>query len=244
MKELVEGIVIQESSYGETSKIIQVLTKEYGIVGCMAKGAKSLKSNLRTVTTKLTYGIFAIHYKPDKLSLLNSVDVLNHFKNIKKDITKISYASYIVELATQVYKQNQNVEIYNLLITTLQKIEEGFDSLVLMNILELKYLEYLGVMPILDSCSICGSKTNITTLASSRGGYICRNCLTNEKIVSEKTIKLIRMFYYVDISKISSLEISDASKQEINDFLDGYYERYTGLYLKSKTFIKNLSKVG
>lgn len=244
MKESIEGIIIGETPYGETSKIVQILTKEYGIIGCMAKGAKSLKSNLRPVSTKLTYGIFHMHYKKDKLSLLSNVDVLDYFKNIKKDITKISYASYIVELATQVYKQNQNMIIYELLIMTLKKIEEGFESLVLMNILELKYLEYLGVLPILDSCSICGSKTNIATLSSSRGGYICNNCLTNEKVVSEKTVKLIRMFYYVDISKITNLEISDAIKSEINDFLDGYYEKYTGLYLKSKSFIENLSKVG
>lgn len=244
MKESVEGIIVLETPYGETSKIIQILTKEYGMIGCMAKGAKSLKSNLRTVSTKLTYGIFHIHYKKDRLSLLASVDILDYFKNIKKDITKISYASYIVELATQVYKQNQNVEIYDLLMMTLKKIEDGFEPLVLMNILELKYLEYLGVLPILDSCSICGSKNSIATLSSNRGGYICNSCLTNEKVVSEKTIKLIRMFYYVDISKISNLEISDASKNEINDFLDGYYEKYTGLYLKSKIFIQNLSKVG
>ena len=33
------------------------------------------------------------------------------------------------------------------------------------------------------------------------------------------------------------------AKKEINDFLDMYYDRYTGLYLRSKTFLKNLEKV-
>ena len=63
---IVEGIVISETSYGETSKIINILTKD-GIIGCMAKGAKGLKSNLRSVTTKLTYGRFIINKKEDKL---------------------------------------------------------------------------------------------------------------------------------------------------------------------------------
>ena len=66
---------------------------------------------------------------------------------------------------------------------------------------------------------------------------------TNENIVSDKTIKLIRMFYYVDIEKISKIDISQKSKNEINIFLDDYYSRYTGLYLKSKKFIKNLQKL-
>jgi len=243
MKEKIEGIVISETPYGETSKIINILTKE-GIIGVMAKGATGLKSSLRIGTTKLTFASFIITKKKDKLSNLTSVDVINDYRNIKKDIIKISYATFIVELAEQVMKQNYNEMIYNLLILSLNKIDENFDSLVITNILELKYLEYLGVMPILNECAVCGSKKGIATLSSSRGGYICNNCLRNENIVNEKTIKLIRMFYYVDIEKISSLEIGDLSKKEISDFLDDYYDRYTGLYLKSKNLLKNISKVG
>ena len=50
------------------------------------------------------------------------------------------------------------------------------------------------------------------------------------------------MFYYVDISKISSLDISNKIKLEINSFLDEYYDLYTGIYLKSKKFILELNK--
>ena len=52
------------------------------------------------------------------------------------------------------------------------------------------------------------------------------------------------MFYYLDISKITKLDISNQVKHEINDFLDEYYEQYTGLYLRSKSFLKNLNKIG
>lgn len=240
--ELIEGIVISERSYGETSKIINILTKEYGIIGCMAKGAKTLKSNLRTGTTKLTYGYFSMNKKEDKLSILTSVDVINNFSNIRKDINKTSYAVYLLELSEQVLKQSKNKEIYNLLMASLFKINDGFDYEIITNILELKYLEYLGVLPVLDSCAICGSKTSITTLSGSRGGYVCKNCVTNDKIVSEKTIKLIRMFYYVDISKIDKLEISNEIKKQIDEFLDSYYDLYTGLYLKTKHFLKKIVK--
>ena len=54
---------------------------------------------------------------------------------------------------------------------------------------------------------------------------------------------IIRMFKYLEISKIEKLDISDKIKYEINDFLDRYYDKYTGLYLKSKDFIKNLNKL-
>ena len=242
MIEKVEGIVINEKAYGETSKIINVITKEYGIIGIIAKGARTLKSEFRVSTAKLSYAYFNIIYKEGKLSTLVSADIINPFKSIIKDINKISYAVYILELSEQVVKQtNQN--IFDLMLSGLIKINEGYDPLIIMNIIELKYLDYLGFMPVLDRCSVCGSTNNIVTLSSDKGGYVCKNCYSTEKIISEKAIKLIRLFYYVDISKISKLEIGDVSKKEINDFLDMYYDRYTGLYLRSKTFLKNLEKV-
>lgn len=242
MIEKVEGIVINEKAYGETSKIINVITKEYGIIGIIAKGARTLKSEFRVSTAKLSYAYFNIIYKEGKLSTLVSADIINPFKSIIKDINKISYAVYILELSEQVVKQtNQN--IFDLMLSGFIKINEGYDPLIIMNIIELKYLDYLGVMPVLDRCSVCGSTNNIVTLSSDKGGYVCKNCYSTEKIISEKAIKLIRLFYYVDISKISKLEIGDVSKKEINDFLDMYYDRYTGLYLRSKTFLKNLEKV-
>ena len=239
MIEQIEGIIVSEKNYGDTSKILDILTKEHGIIGVIAKGCKTMKSNLRSVSSKLTFGIFTIYYKKDKLSILSEVDVLNNFNNIKKDIEKISFASFLLELSTQVYKQSQNSDVYDLLISGLIKINENYDSLVITNIIELKYLDYLGVMPNLDGCTICGNK-NIVTLSSDKGGYLCKNCLENEPIISEKTIKLIRMYYYVDISKISRLSVSEDVKNEINSFLDSYYDRYTGLYLKSKKFLKSM----
>lgn len=243
MIEKIEGIVISERNYSETSKIINVLTNDRGIIGIMCKGARTMKSTYRSTTLKLTYGYFNVYYKKDKLSTLISVDSIDNFKNIKTDIEKISYASFLLELAEQVMKQSLNNDIYSLLIEGLIKINENFDPLIITNIIELKYLDYLGVMPIIDRCSICGSQTSIATLSSNKGGYICNNCLTVEKIVNEKTVKLIRMFYYVDLSKITKIGINDLSKLEINSFLDEYYDQYTGLYLKSKSFINDLKKI-
>lgn len=241
--EKIEGIIVSVNDFKESSKILNIFTKEYKVIGVIAKGCKSIKSTLRSVTDRLTYGYFYMNYREDKLSVLSSVDVINPFKNIKKDIECISYASYILDLATQVYKQNNSSDIYKLLIDSLIKINELYDPMVITNILELKYLDYLGVMPVLDRCSVCGSEKSIATLSSSRGGYICNNCLKNDRMVSAKTIKLIRMFYYVDISKIEKLDISELCKNEINTFLNEYYENYTGLYLKSKNFINNIKKL-
>jgi len=240
----IRGIVIGDTNYSETSKILKVLTKDHGIISVMSKGCRRLKSSLRSASSKLVYADFNVCYKENGISTLTSVDIVSNFDNIKLDIKKISYASFLTELTTQVYNQNNDTGLFDLFISALLKIEEGFDPLIITNIIELKYLEYLGVKPSIDCCSICGSTSEIITLNSTSGGYICTKCYNNEELVSKKTITVIRMFYYVDIDKISKLELHDDTIKEINSFLDAYYDEYTGLYLKSKQFLKNLGKIG
>lgn len=238
----VEGIILNVKNYGDTSRIIDILTKDYGIIGVIAKGCKSMKSNLRSVTDKLTYATFTIYYKKDKLSILSEASVINNFSNIKKDIEKISYASFLLDLTHQVYKQNDDSSLYDLLISALTKINDNFNPLIITNIIELKYLDYLGVAPNLEGCTVCGSKS-VVTLSSDKGGYLCSKCRTNEPIVSDKEIKLVRMYTLVDINKISKLDINKDVVFEVNRFIDDYYDRYTGLYLKSKTFLKNINSI-
>ncbi len=236
----VEGIVIDEKPYKESSKILNIITKEKGVIGVIAKGAKRLKSPLRSVSERFCYANFNISYKENNLSTLISADVINPFRNIKKDIIKVSYLNFLSELTNGVIKQNDDKRIYDIYLSAILKIEEGFDPMVITNILELKYLSFLGVSPKLNGCVICGNE-KVVTVSSDKGGFVCKDHALNDYIVSDKTIKLIRLLEYVDISKISKLGVSDEVKKEINNFIDDYYDRYTGLYLKSKTFLKSMS---
>ena len=241
--ESIEGIILSETNYSESSKILNVLTKEHGLIGVMSKGCRNLKSKLRGVSRKLLYGTLHIYYKEKGVSTLIGIDIINSFSKTLTDLEKISYASYILDLTLQVLKQTTDEEIFDLLKNTLIKIEEGLNPKALTNILELKYLDFLGVSPSLDFCANCGASENIVTLSSTEGGYICKNCFQNERMVSEKTIKMIRLYYYVDLSKITKLEVKKEISDEINTFLEEYYEKYTGLYLKSKNFLKEINRL-
>lgn len=236
----VEGFILKETAYGESSKIINVLTKEKGLIGIMCKGAKSMKSKLRACTQTFTYGVFNLYFKEDKLSTLVSVDIINPLKNIRQDLTKMSFVTYISELTSQVLKESKSQHIYDNFINTILKIEHGLDPLILTNILELKYLPLLGVGLNLDSCIKCGNQTEIVTIDASYGGLICKGCYTNELIVDKKVIQLIRMYYYVDIKSISTINVKEEYKKTINQFISDYYDSFTGLYVYSKKFLESI----
>lgn len=241
--EAVEGIVLSEVNYSESSKILNVLTREYGLIGIMSKGCRNVKSKLRGVSRKLIYGTFNIYYKESGVSTLISVDLINSFSKTMMDLSKISYSSFILDLVLQVVRQNNDTKIFELLRDSLIKIEDGITPLVITNIIELKLLEYLGVKPNLDSCSLCGSTKNIVSLSGTDHGFVCGSCYTNQRLTNIDTIKMIRLYDFVDISSINKLNVDKKVMDDINTFIDEYYEKYTGLYIKSKDFIKQINRL-
>ena len=235
----IEGIIVSTTKYGETSKILNILTKEKGIIGVISKGSMSEKSKLRVVSANFTYAVFHLNYKEGKLSSLISADVIDYFLNIKSDLEKMGYMNYLTELSKNVYKESPKEEIYDILISALNKIENGFNPKVITNIVEIKFLDYLGISLYLDGCVIC-NKPSIVSISHSKGGYVCALHRTNEPLYDSALLKMIKAYYYVDINKLSELKIKENIINEIDSFINIYYKEYTGLYLKSKNFLMNI----
>lgn len=246
----VEGIIVGEQNYSESSKILKIFTKENGVISAISKGCKKIKSSLHEGSNKLIYGIFDVSYKEEGLSTLIAVDIKETFKNITmdyKDLAKKMYSFTIIDITMQIIQEDEVDEeerniIYNILLSSLKKINDGINPKILLDIIMLKYLEFLGVLPNLDSCAFCGSNYDIITMDARSFGFVCKECYTNEKIVNEKALKLLRMLYYVDIDKIKKLDVGE----EINDveeFIDEYYEEHTGIYFNIKKKISTLKKM-
>ena len=239
----VKGLVLNETNYSDSSKILNVLTSEYGLIGIISKGCRNLKSKLRGSSRKLVYGTFHFYYKENALSTLISIDVISDYPKTVMNLENVVYASYLLDLTRQVVKQSKDKDILTLIIAALDKIEDGLNPAVITNILELKYLDFLGVSPIVTGCAVCGKTTNIVSLSPTAGGFICKDCYQNEGYYSEKAIKLLQMYYYVDLEKITKIDVNPKVNEEINKFLEDYYDRYTGIYLNSKKMLKNVLKL-
>ena len=242
MLKKIRGIVVSEVPYKDSSKVLNILCEE-GDIGVVSKGCKRINSPLRVISNKLTLGEYVIYYNESKLSTLKEGSVIDNFNNIKNDLNKISHATYITDLVNQVMKQNADPTVFSLYVSALKKIDEGINETVVMNILEIKLLDYLGVGINLNGCAKCGSTREIVTIDPDVGGYICKNCYTNEIIYDERVRKMLRMYYLVEIDSIKELKIKDYVIDSINKFLSVYYDRYTGLYIRSKEFLDRNIKI-
>lgn len=230
-----KGIVLSETPYSETSKILNVLTMDYGLIGIISKGSRNIKNKLRGVSNKLNYCEYTINYKEKGLSTLIEGATINSFKNIYVDMKKAMYSFYLIDLVSQVLKENNNKEIFNLLVPALIKINDGLSPELISNIVEIKLLDYLGVSLNLYECSICGSTDNLLTIDIASGGVICKDCYQEGYIMNNKALHLMQLLKKVDINKLETLEITDEDIfKEIDKFIYEYYTSFTGIYIKKK----------
>lgn len=232
MKETVEGIILNETNYSETSKILNILTKEHGYISVISKGSRTMKSKLRGISMKLVYGNFTITYKEKGLSTLIEGSLINSFKNILTDYNKMLYANKIINLIRNVLKENNDSKIFYILKNSLLKINDNFDSNLINIIVEIQMLNYLGVRPNFNECVNCGNK-NIKTFDLNIPGSICENCYQETYLFLPRTIKLLKLFQDIEIEKIDKLNItSNKVIEELNLFIKDYYDSFTGIYLK------------
>ena len=76
-----KAIVLSETPYSETSKILNILTEDYGLIGVISRGSRNIKSKLRGISNKMNYCEYTISYKEKTLSTLIEGNIINSFKS-------------------------------------------------------------------------------------------------------------------------------------------------------------------
>lgn len=229
--------------YQESSKILVVLTKEYGLISLLAKGARKYSNKLSSSTKTLNIATFHFVYKKDKLMVLREIDILFQLNNLKNDISKISYASYVTKLTKLVSELHFNRDIFDILYNYLLKVEEGMSEIILTLIVELKYLLFLGIKPVTTECVKCNNIVDILTISVDDYGYLCKNCFNDEHIFNKKTLKLIDIFLNIELSNLDKVDIDPTIIRELEDFVSMYYYKHSGLHINKIKFIEILNRI-
>lgn len=239
-----EGIVIRTSDYGETNKIVTLFTREMGKIGVMARGAKKPKSRLTAITQMFIYGYFLVQ-SGSGLGTLHQGEMITSLRGIREDLYKAAYASYIVELTDKLTEEKKsNPYLFELLFQTLQYINEDVDLEILTFIYEMKMLNIAGIYPELNGCVSCLTKEGKFAFSVREGGFLCHQCYYKDPYhikISPATVKLLRLFYYIDLHRLGKISVKDKTKEEIKFVITSLYDEYSGLTLKSKRFLTQLS---
>lgn len=240
-----EGIVLKSRPYGESNKIVTIMTRELGKITVMARGAKKPTSRLASVTLNFSHGMYVIQTSKG-MGTLQQGELLHSRRFLTTDIIATAYASYVVELIDKLIEEGRPEPFaFEVLSQALHAIEEQYDPEAIALFVDWKLLPYAGVQPILHACSGCGSVEGEFAYSFTQGGFLCHRCYHLDPYIirlTPKQLKLIRMFYNVPIENIGNLDLKKETKQFIKKIVTTIYEEQTGIRLKSRTFIEQVER--
>ena len=220
MKQIkVNGIVIAENNMGDFDKMVTLLTPNLGKIGCSAKGARRNKSLLLGSTQFLCFSDFML-FKGSDTYTINSAQTIEMFYNIRTDLEKLSYASYITKIINDVTTENQNsFNTLKLFLNTLYMISETDKNLDLITaIFKIRMLKILGFTPNSLECTTCRSKDNLNYFSIKDNGLKCEACHKQDKSgihVSEATAISLKYIIMAPAKKLYSFELKNDSLKEL-----------------------------
>lgn len=139
------AIVLKNISFGESSKLITLFTKNQGKIKVIARGSRKIKSKIGGRIEPFNYGIFYI-VKGKTNYTLTTVDIYNNFNTLRQNLIRIAYAFSIIDIVDKLtFEEDVHLKLFNLLYATLQFLGKTskLDTLYLYFILfTLKYLGF------------------------------------------------------------------------------------------------------
>ena len=181
MKESFDGLVIRESSYGDSDVLLTVLTSEHGKITLTAKGARSQKSKLSSLRRLFTYANFECYEKYGK-RWISGGSVNESFFGLGSDIVGFALASYIIQLASELSGEEVRAEnVLRVTLNTLYAIEKKLKPHALIKCAyEIFAAEESGITPDTSACAYCGCTENGKGfwLDVMNGRVVCAECHT------------------------------------------------------------------
>lgn len=241
----VEAIVIRSIDYGEGNKIVTLFTKTHGKIAVMARGAKKLKSRLTAAAQLFTYGEY-VFYKNGQMGTLNHGEIVESHHLLREQLHMSAYAAYLVELADRaLQEQEAGAYMFEQLKASLEAIEQEKDPQIVIHLFEMKIIAASGYAPVLEECVSCGRSSELFAMSAQLGGMLCSYCLTKDPsatALSDKAIKLLRLFQRLDARRLGKVEVKPETKQQLKACMKSYLDNHLGISFKARNFLDQMDK--
>jgi DNA repair protein RecO (recombination protein O) len=177
-----KGIVLRSIRYGEADRILDLYTRDAGLISAIAKGIRRTKSRFGARLEPLSCVDF-VAYHGRTLDTVTQAETLRTFHGVREDLARFETAAGMVGSVRALSGGDEaDRRVFNLLYNALDTLEgcnSGFESIEAA--LGLKLSVLAGYAPQLDVCLGCGTDLDEEAeeplhFAPEHGGVLCAVC--------------------------------------------------------------------
>jgi DNA repair protein RecO (recombination protein O) len=174
--------VLHTRTYGESDRIVTLLTEQHGKLSGIAKGAKNSRRRFGGTLEPFVRirAVFRQRSTSDLVFLLRC-EHLATLGIFTRDLDRFAAGTYALELTDRmVLGRESGREVYALLDDALRLLDAGVPIDPMLRAFELHLLAATGYQPVFARCRSCGTgaaEHGLLYLALERGGVVCRGCV-------------------------------------------------------------------
>lgn len=217
--------------------MMTVLADGVGVISVSAYGVRSRKSKTRV--RLFSCADFVLNKKGD-IYRMEQMDLVDAFFPICEDITKLSLANYLGDLAKDAFG-TADQDVLKLLLNTMYVISyKDIDLNLAKAVYEIKIAQYMGYEPHIASCVTCGNIEDIVAF-DMESGVRCKNCRkASDYLIPQGVYEALKYILQKEDSKIFSFSVSDEVKKELCKIAEKYITDKTERNYKSLDYLKKI----
>ena len=237
-----DAIVLRSRKYRETSKILNLYTREFGKLSVIAKGARGPKSKFGATLQPMSH-VCAVLYKYDQreLHLLSQCDGVTRFPNLSEDLDKFAAGMSIMELLEFVaHDEERNDQLFDLALGSLRAINDApKNARTIQYYFELHLSDVLGFRPNLHTCLSCGMRLDAEHLGTKggdlrlgTGGVLCEGCTDSaggRGTISPGGLRVLQRFQdTTEPGVVTRTRLTEHQMEEVGTILREYLQSHVG----------------
>lgn len=234
--EQIEGIVLKQMNYKESSKIIYVYTPK-GKVSVLVHGSNKPKSPYLNLVRVFSHVKLFVSGK--ELKTLRDGEVIDYYTDISEDLDKYTYGQHLMEVIYYFSEHEHDHEkLFAFLVKILDKMASEKEVGIYVMMAELKLLYLLGVQPLFRHCVYCHKDQGLA-FSLKDGGMVCPDHREGSKY-NQSTIDLMQILYYYDLQHPTEIHANLNDLIALRGLIDSYYEYHLNYRSRARKMLKNI----
>ncbi|MEE2827127.1 MAG: DNA repair protein RecO [Planctomycetota bacterium] len=242
------AIVLRVVDFSETSSVVTLMTRDFGKITALAKGARRKKSPFEAALDVLAIcRVVFLHKKSQSLDLLTEAKLERRFRAASVDLERLYAAYYVVELlAALTDEDDPHVPLFDLAEDTIIRLDSGRGSpTAILLRFEMHALSILGHSPMLTHCVGCARPRNQpdrrVSFGLNEGGILCRSCRKGKtKVVGLSSDSWKTMVQFSQADDQEPTTIADGCQAETRSVMNQYLSHLLGYRPRLQKYITKI----
>ena len=229
------AIVLRVVPFSETSSVVTLMTRDFGKVGALAKGARRPKGPFESALDLLALcRIVFLRKSSGGLDLLTEAKLERRFRPAAGDLSSLYAGYYVAELLSKLTDEHDpHPELFDAADRALLELSQGGGVAALVLRFELTALRLLGHLPSLDRCVQCGRKVEAAgrmRFGHLAGGVLCERCRVGQRRVAVVHAAVIKamIHYAAEGESWRRVEVDHGVRGELRGLLNHYLSNLLG----------------